>query len=843
MTHPDTPSVLIIDDSESFRNGLAKKLAREGYNVSTCAGVDETLEWLQGNAAPTFTLVDRQFGGQPVEEFELERLTGALGHAQIVVYTSQENLTPDEMCAIQRKGAVRVLDKDDVERLVDNIAFLTEMLDVLLELERQLDEVTQERAKFTAALVGTDVGLTVIDRHFRCWFTNRDQERIVGGPCSDGQCWCLFHGHDPAAGHCWGCTVDEVLRTGSQVHRLFLSRFRSGDVKWVEVLSTPIRRPGCGPPEDGAEPQRGKRGYLKDVLAVREGVSEVGRTRIDALPLEVRLQHVATGLIHAGFGRARIYRTRRIGGEEEAGIVAAASRSDLPHSRGYVTELKNVVLPIERCPYTRGPVEAKADGRLVEDWSEHGESPWKDTLGLVPPYFTIPVWNDDGRETTCGFMGVDFETLPDPLREISIKRFANQETLEWIQRQYASEVRSALLIQAAAPEAPRWEVVERTRLRVGSAGTVATVLEALSDALSELLPDCRVSTRRKTDEGLALYGPLSPHRGERVPPTILWGDRTSLAMHCVYTQRPIFIPDHPRHRETAAEHGLPPGYSRSDALSTAHIPVRLENTMLGALSIDAKEQIDWEAEGYLRPLLSLADLLALTLHDVALQDELERGRAQTAAMTAFYAGIASHAIWHHWALGRLAEASAHIEVARSLAGTPPPTALDERLTDVQDILSEAGAGRMPEAATPRCYLPDAVSVLRQRYLDRGIDVEFAVADGLPPVAMPPYHVHRLIEIFVDNAIEAISESDTGSMVRVSAGAHDDVVVVTVRDDGPGVPKWVHPLISRESVPPELGSRLGLLIALGTTLEYGGDVELAAGDGGACFDISLPVAGK
>jgi two-component system sensor histidine kinase HupT/HoxJ len=74
----------------------------------------------------------------------------------------------------------------------------------------------------------------------------------------------------------------------------------------------------------------------------------------------------------------------------------------------------------------------------------------------------------------------------------------------------------------------------------------------------------------------------------------------------------------------------------------------------------------------------------------------------------------------------------------------------------------------------------------------------------------------------------------------------DVVEVTVKDNGPGVPEAIRRHIFDAfftTKPPDEGTGLGLAIAFDIAREHGGRLELAEAAGpGACFRLTLPVDG-
>jgi signal transduction histidine kinase/ABC-type multidrug transport system ATPase subunit len=103
---------------------------------------------------------------------------------------------------------------------------------------------------------------------------------------------------------------------------------------------------------------------------------------------------------------------------------------------------------------------------------------------------------------------------------------------------------------------------------------------------------------------------------------------------------------------------------------------------------------------------------------------------------------------------------------------------------------------------------------------------------------------RLEQVFVNLLANAVGHNPPGTRVTVTASLNGpDTVVVSVADDGPGMPANVaqapfEPIRRHRS--PSSGSGLGLSIARGIVEAHGGQMELVQPGRGTCFEISLPV---
>jgi len=120
------------------------------------------------------------------------------------------------------------------------------------------------------------------------------------------------------------------------------------------------------------------------------------------------------------------------------------------------------------------------------------------------------------------------------------------------------------------------------------------------------------------------------------------------------------------------------------------------------------------------------------------------------------------------------------------------------------------------------------------------------------------HAVRLEQVVVNlltNACDAILAAHRGSQANDSVGSVevlcrlDDAageVVVSVIDDGPGVPQSVMNQIFQPfftTKPQGMGTGLGLSVSLGIIAQMGGRIEVTNLSPGARFDIRLPALGR
>ncbi|MFN8635048.1 MAG: HAMP domain-containing sensor histidine kinase [Chloroflexota bacterium] len=161
-----------------------------------------------------------------------------------------------------------------------------------------------------------------------------------------------------------------------------------------------------------------------------------------------------------------------------------------------------------------------------------------------------------------------------------------------------------------------------------------------------------------------------------------------------------------------------------------------------------------------------------------------------------------------------------LELARAGAG---PSALRTELTSVDALIRRVVADATPRAGDRR---------LRVRLPAR-----------MPQAPLDPVRVEQVIRNLVDNAVKY---SSPGGAVDVGAIVRDDAIVVTVKDDGPGIAQEHHAKIFERFFRVQRGgvsgAGLGLTVCKRFVELHGGQIEVESEPGhGAEFRFSLPLA--
>lgn len=295
-------------------------------------------------------------------------------------------------------------------------------------------------------------------------------------------------------------------------------------------------------------------------------------------------------------------------------------------------------------------------------------------------------------------------------------------------------------------------------------------------------------------------------------------------------------------------HGIP------EALSTLYAPLFFEDELLGLLKIAAHRRPAFDRHD--RAVVSrFLPAARVALRNAQMKAALENQamQAEVRASLVTLARAVAHDV--NGAIGTiLLLAEQAREEAR--AGAVDAAALEEDLGDIIDkarlckrifsnmlrvASARSGSGPVDVNRVIREMLP----MLEAQVGARAIRITADLAKPLAAVRSSRHHLERIVWNLVTNAIEAISRKD-GRGGRIELTTRPDGgqgVVLTVRDDGPGIepellPKVKEPFFSTK----EGGTGLGLSICRSLAWQYGGGLEIESAPGeGTRVRVHLPYA--
>jgi len=135
-------------------------------------------------------------------------------------------------------------------------------------------------------------------------------------------------------------------------------------------------------------------------------------------------------------------------------------------------------------------------------------------------------------------------------------------------------------------------------------------------------------------------------------------------------------------------------------------------------------------------------------------------------------------------------------------------------------------------------LRDTIKVLAAKSKSKGAKITLDVKPNLPRVRAVGSELNQVWMNLIDNALDAISDSGN---INIDVQMELDRVVVSIRDDGHGIPKEVLPRIFDPfftTKPPGQGTGLGLDISRQLLRLHHGDIAVLSNLGRTEFRVSL-----
>lgn len=308
-------------------------------------------------------------------------------------------------------------------------------------------------------------------------------------------------------------------------------------------------------------------------------------------------------------------------------------------------------------------------------------------------------------------------------------------------------------------------------------------------------------------------------------------------------------------RQLSWEEEVPPGQSLSQALGRPELDELAQRVLRGETLLEAPEDLAINADGEQRLLnwrlvpvvLGEERLLGgvMVLRDVTEERAFERVRNE-------FVLRASHELrtpvtGMQMAFGLLNE-RLHFD-PESREGDLLKTVDEEmqRLVRLINDLLDFSRYQSGVQALERepCDLEQLLTTLRQRYQahagEHGIEIDLELHPPLPRMNLDRLQIERVLDNLVGNAIR---HSPNGGHIRLQARRHGERVLMSVADDGEGVPYSQQSRIFEPFV--QVGHRkggagLGLALCKEIVQLHGGRIGLYSRPGhGAQFYMTLPV---
>ena len=141
-------------------------------------------------------------------------------------------------------------------------------------------------------------------------------------------------------------------------------------------------------------------------------------------------------------------------------------------------------------------------------------------------------------------------------------------------------------------------------------------------------------------------------------------------------------------------------------------------------------------------------------------------------------------------------------------------------------------------------LAEVVPFLEKEARLANIKIHRETAEDLPRLRIEEVQLQEIFINLINNALQAIGKRGHGN-IWIQTIRRDSKVVVTIRDDGPGIPdevrnKLFDPFVTTKA--PGQGTGLGLSICYGIVKRYDGAITVESEEGqGATFNVVFPVS--
>ena len=165
---------------------------------------------------------------------------------------------------------------------------------------------------------------------------------------------------------------------------------------------------------------------------------------------------------------------------------------------------------------------------------------------------------------------------------------------------------------------------------------------------------------------------------------------------------------------------------------------------------------------------------------------------------------------------------------------------------VQNLLSFARQRKPEEVQVDvRRVVEETLALRDYDFKVNNIGVERHIEANLPAVKADPHQLEQVFLNIINNAVDAMLETERGGLLTVRVFAQDGQVWAEFQDSGPGIkdPKRIFdPFFTTKSV--GKGTGLGLSICYGIVKEHGGEITATnSPEGGAVLQVRLPAAAR
>lgn len=139
---------------------------------------------------------------------------------------------------------------------------------------------------------------------------------------------------------------------------------------------------------------------------------------------------------------------------------------------------------------------------------------------------------------------------------------------------------------------------------------------------------------------------------------------------------------------------------------------------------------------------------------------------------------------------------------------------------------------------------EALQLLRRQLAYEGVDLAEFLDPNLPLAQVQSTQIQQIVLNLVQNSRDAVLARAKAGRIEVHTYFVDGRVCLSIRDDGPGVPRKLREKIFEPFFTTKKkgkGTGLGLTVCRTIATSHGGDLRIDDVDQGSCFVLELPAA--
>jgi len=158
-------------------------------------------------------------------------------------------------------------------------------------------------------------------------------------------------------------------------------------------------------------------------------------------------------------------------------------------------------------------------------------------------------------------------------------------------------------------------------------------------------------------------------------------------------------------------------------------------------------------------------------------------------------------------------------------------------------IAREGEGDPILPASLRDLIDRVLELARERFRMHSIQLTCTPIDPQLQVPCREVQVAQVVMNLIQNAFDAVVENPGEKWVAVETSTPDDSVVISVTDNGPGVPPPIRARIMEPfftTKPVGKGTGLGLSLSRSIAAGHGGELTLGERNGHTCFSLTLPL---